>query len=67
MLHGRTSPINIIYWEFISSCVRILARLLQEDPVLFQLYKDLVVANVITAEEFWTNRFTVSVYCYADA
>jgi len=38
-------------------------RLLQEDPVLFQLYKDLVVANVITAEEFWTNRFTVS-SCY---
>jgi len=39
------------------------ARLLQEDPVLFQLYKDLVVANVITAEEFWANRFTVSLYC----
>ncbi|XP_078586685.1 general transcription factor IIH subunit 1-like [Branchiostoma floridae x Branchiostoma japonicum] len=31
-------------------------RLLQEDPQLFQLYKDLVVSGVITAEEFWTNR-----------
>jgi len=41
--------------------------LLQEDPVLFQLYKDLVVANVITAEEFWANRFTVSLYCYVNA
>jgi len=39
-------------------------RLLQEDPVLFQLYKDLVVANVITAEEFWANRFTVSYLTY---
>lgn len=38
-------------------------RLLQEDPVLFQLYKDLVVANVITAEEFWANRSTVSFVC----
>ncbi|XP_030587010.1 general transcription factor IIH subunit 1 [Archocentrus centrarchus] len=31
-------------------------RLLQEDPVLFQLYKDLVVSQVISAEEFWANR-----------
>lgn len=31
-------------------------RMLQEDPVLFQLYKDLVVSQVITAEEFWANR-----------
>lgn len=30
--------------------------MLQEDPVLFQLYKDLVVSQVITAEEFWANR-----------
>uniref|UniRef100_A0A672H267 General transcription factor IIH subunit 1 n=1 Tax=Salarias fasciatus TaxID=181472 RepID=A0A672H267_SALFA len=31
-------------------------RMLQEDPVLFQLYKDLVVSQVIGAEEFWANR-----------
>lgn len=30
--------------------------MLQEDPVLFQLYKDLVVSQVISAEEFWANR-----------
>ena len=33
-------------------------RMLQEDPVLFQLYKDLVVSQVISAEEFWTNRLS---------
>ena len=43
-------------------CTFVHGRLLQEDPVLFQLYKDLVVANVITAEEFWANRFTVSIF-----
>uniref|UniRef100_A0A8C4F5W9 General transcription factor IIH subunit 1 n=1 Tax=Dicentrarchus labrax TaxID=13489 RepID=A0A8C4F5W9_DICLA len=31
-------------------------RMLQEDPVLFQLYKDLVVSQVISADEFWANR-----------
>lgn len=31
-------------------------RMLQEDPELFQLYKDLVVSQVISAEEFWANR-----------
>lgn len=30
--------------------------MLQEDPVLFQLYKDLVVSQVISADEFWANR-----------
>ena len=30
--------------------------MLQEDPELFQLYKDLVVSQVISAEEFWANR-----------
>ena len=30
--------------------------MLQEDPLLFQLYKDLVVSQVISAEEFWANR-----------
>ncbi|XP_062404143.1 general transcription factor IIH subunit 1 [Sardina pilchardus] len=34
-------------------------RMLQEDPVLFQLYKDLVVSQVISAEEFWTNRLSM--------
>uniref|UniRef100_A0A6J0V313 General transcription factor IIH subunit 1 n=1 Tax=Pogona vitticeps TaxID=103695 RepID=A0A6J0V313_9SAUR len=35
-------------------------RMLQEDPVLFQLYKDLVVSQVITAEEFWANRLSMN-------
>ncbi|KAG7251129.1 hypothetical protein CRUP_020281, partial [Coryphaenoides rupestris] len=35
-------------------------RMLQEDPVLFQLYKDLVVSQVISAEEFWANRMSVN-------
>lgn len=34
--------------------------MLQEDPVLFQLYKDLVVSQVISAEEFWANRLSLS-------
>ena len=29
-------------------------QILSDDPELFQLYKDLVVSQVITAEEFWT-------------
>lgn len=36
-------------------------RLLQEDPELFQLYKDLVVSQVITAEEFWASKAHVRV------
>ncbi|XP_006746800.1 general transcription factor IIH subunit 1 [Leptonychotes weddellii] len=35
-------------------------RMLQEDPVLFQLYKDLVVSQVISAEEFWASRLNVN-------
>lgn len=35
-------------------------RMLKEDPVLFQLYKDLVVSQVITAEEFWANRVSLN-------
>lgn len=31
-------------------------RLLKENPELFQLYKDLVVSQVITAEEFWATQ-----------
>uniref|UniRef100_A0A2K6DSU8 BSD domain-containing protein n=1 Tax=Macaca nemestrina TaxID=9545 RepID=A0A2K6DSU8_MACNE len=34
-------------------------RMLQEDPVLFQFYKDLVVSQVISAEEFWANCLNV--------
>lgn len=30
-------------------------NILASDPVLFQLYRDLVVAHVITADEFWAN------------
>ncbi|KAF7245433.1 General transcription factor IIH subunit 1 [Varanus komodoensis] len=35
-------------------------RMLQEDPLLFQLYKDLVVSQVISAEEFWSNRLSIN-------
>uniref|UniRef100_A0A8C5MLT0 General transcription factor IIH subunit 1 n=1 Tax=Leptobrachium leishanense TaxID=445787 RepID=A0A8C5MLT0_9ANUR len=35
-------------------------RMLKDDPVLFQLYKDLVVSQVITAEEFWANRLSLN-------
>ncbi|XP_029644248.1 general transcription factor IIH subunit 1 [Octopus sinensis] len=31
-------------------------KLLQEDPKLFQLYKDLVVSQLMSAEEFWANH-----------
>lgn len=31
-------------------------RMLKDNPELYQLYKDLVVSGVITAEEFWANR-----------
>lgn len=34
--------------------------MLQEDPVLFQLYKDLVVSQVISAEEFWASRLNMN-------
>ena len=33
--------------------------MLQEDPELFQLYKDLVVSGVVTADEFWSTRTNV--------
>ncbi|XP_029438204.1 general transcription factor IIH subunit 1 isoform X1 [Rhinatrema bivittatum] len=35
-------------------------RMLKEDPVLFQLYKDLVVSQVISAEEFWASRLSLN-------
>ncbi|XP_014213223.1 general transcription factor IIH subunit 1 [Copidosoma floridanum] len=31
-------------------------RILQEHPVLLQLYRDLVITQVITSEEFWTQH-----------
>ncbi len=34
--------------------------MLQQDPELFQLYKDLVVSGIVTPEEFWNNRKHVS-------
>ena len=32
--------------------------LLKSDPALYQLYNDLVVSRLISAEEFWANRFS---------
>lgn len=31
-------------------------RILQKRPELFQLYKDLVVSNIVSPEEFWANQ-----------
>lgn len=31
-------------------------RLLKDNPELYQLYKDLVIAGIITSDEFWENR-----------
>eukprot|EP00118_Oscarella_pearsei_P002613 m.11033 g.11033 ORF g.11033 m.11033 type:complete len:204 (+) comp22913_c0_seq1:25-636(+) len=31
-------------------------RILNGDPALFQLYKDLVVSGMLSAEEFWVNQ-----------
>ena len=38
--------------------------MLKDNPELYQLYKDLVVSGVITAEEFWANRAKVNVVTY---
>ena len=31
-------------------------KIFQEKPELYQLYKELVVSNIITAQEFWENQ-----------
>lgn len=33
-----------------------VCRTLQEHPVLLQLYRDLVITQVITSEEFWSQH-----------
>lgn len=38
--------------------------MLKDNPELYQLYKDLVVSGVITAEEFWANRGKVWTYVH---
>ena len=48
---------GMYYWEL--HCIytyEIFFRMLQEDKQLYQLYNDLVVSGVISAEEFWSNR-----------
>ncbi|XP_067931403.1 general transcription factor IIH subunit 1-like [Watersipora subatra] len=40
----------------INSELEMKHKMLQEDKQLFQLYNDLVVSGVISAEEFWSNR-----------
>lgn len=35
---------------------KILFRTLQEHPVLLQLYRDLVITQVISSEEFWAQH-----------
>lgn len=50
----------VLYLKCLNNLKPFLTRMLQEDPVLFQLYKDLVVSQVISAEEFWANRLSVT-------
>lgn len=39
--------------------------MLNSNPTLYQLYKDLVVGGLITADEFWANRLHgVSVHLF---
>lgn len=53
--------ILVIYSAVFQFCsIHSFTRMLQEDPVLFQLYKDLVVSQVISAEEFWANRLSLN-------
>lgn len=47
---------SFIHQQFLSLSFIFSYRMLQEDPLLFQLYKDLVVSQVISADEFWANR-----------
>lgn len=47
---------SFIHQQFLSLPFIFSYRMLQEDPLLFQLYKDLVVSQVISADEFWANR-----------
>ena len=37
-----------------------VSRMLKDDPELFQLYRDLVMSGVMTADEFWASRINVS-------
>lgn len=34
----------------------LFVRMLQENPVLLQLYRDLVITQVISSEEFWSQH-----------
>lgn len=34
-------------------------KMLKDDPELFQLYRDLVMSGVMTADEFWASRITM--------
>ncbi|CAG2179017.1 unnamed protein product, partial [Oppiella nova] len=44
--------------RMISKDLQEKSRVLNEDPELFGLYKELVTSNIITAEEFWANYAT---------
>lgn len=50
-----TITVESLLWDFVAF---VYNRMLQEDPVLFQLYKDLVVSQVISADEFWANHLS---------
>ena len=52
------TPLMHFLLYFLSSTITIalIARILKENPELYQLYRDLVVDGVISAEEFWENR-----------
>lgn len=37
-------------------------RILIENPHIYQLYNDLVVAQIVSAEDFWKNFVNVTFY-----
>lgn len=46
----------MLLFTVIFHIVILFFRMLQENPVLLQLYRDLVIPQVITSEEFWTQH-----------
>ena len=51
-----TTSAHIIYPLQASAELEAKRALLQKDESLYQMYKDLVMSGIISAEEFWNNR-----------
>ena len=50
--------VNLLYYHVLSITPQysIIHRLLSQNPSLLQLYKDLVITQVLTADEFWAKH-----------